>query len=269
MAKFELDPGHGAGDPGAVGKRSKEKDNVLKVALRVKALLEAAGHSVRMTRSTDVFVTLSNRAKMANDWGADYFVSMHNNAATAAATGFETFIYSGQVSVATRNLQNAVHNAIASSIGIVDRGRKRANYAVLCETEMPAVLIEYAFISNQNDESILINEVEKMAQLTAKGLIAAAGGKLVATSPQKPAVKPVAKPKPKVEKLTVELEFSSGTLRDIVKTFLGSKGQQELAVHAAAERGFSESWIEKQAKRQAKDGDLVALLIGAGIEEFK
>lgn len=265
MAKFELDPGHGAQDPGAVGKRSKEKDNVLKVALRVKALLEAAGHTVRMTRSTDVFVTLSNRAKMANSWGADYFVSMHNNAATAAATGFETFIYSGEVSTATRKLQNAVHNAIAGSIGIVDRGRKRANYSVLRETEMPAVLIEYAFISNQNDESILINEVEKMAQLTAKGLLAVAGGKLVAAAPQKSAVKP----EPKAGKLTVELEFSSGTLRDIVKTFLGSKGQQEIAVRAAAEHGFSDTWIEKQAKRQAKDGDLVALMIGAGVKEFK
>lgn len=186
MAKFELDPGHGAHDPGAVGRNSKEKDNVLKVALRVKELLEAAGHTVRMTRSTDVFVSLSKRAEMANAWGADYFVSMHNNAAVASATGFETFIHSGPVSAATSKLQNAVHNAIAGSIGIVDRGRKRANYEVLRETNMPAVLIEYAFISNVNDESILINEVEKMAQLTAKGLLAVAGGKVVAAMPNKP-----------------------------------------------------------------------------------
>lgn len=184
MSKIFIDPGHGAHDPGAVGKRSKEKDNVLKVGLRLRSLLEAAGHTVKMSRSTDVFISLADRAKMANDWGADYFISLHNNAATATATGFETFIFNGPVSAATSKLQNAVHSAIAGSIGIVDRGKKRANYAVLRLSKMPAILIEYAFISNVNDESILIHEVEKLAQLTAKGIVGVAGGKLV--TPKEP-----------------------------------------------------------------------------------
>lgn len=191
MAKIFLDPGHGAHDPGAVGKKSKEKDNVLKVGLRLKTLLEAAGHTVKMSRSTDVFIPLSTRASMANSWGADYFVSLHNNSATAAASGFETFIHNGPVQSKTSGFQAAIHKAIASKIGIHDRGRKRANYAVLRETRMPAVLIEYAFISHAGDEDILINKVEQLAQWTAEGITAYAGG-TVKPAATKPTPAPVA-----------------------------------------------------------------------------
>lgn len=184
MAKIFIDPGHGAHDPGAVGKRSKEKDNVLTVGLRLKTLLESAGHTVKMSRSTDVFIELSDRAKVANAWRADYFISLHNNSATSNVSGFETFIFDGAVSAATSKLQVAIHNAIATKIGIKDRGKKRANYAVLRESKMPAVLIEYGFISNTGDESILINKVEQLAQWTAQGITAYAGG----------SVKPAAKP---------------------------------------------------------------------------
>lgn len=197
MAKFLIDPGHGGNDPGAVGGRSREKDNVLQVAKKLKTLLESYGHSVRLSRSTDVFISLSERARLANSWGADYFVSLHNNAATATATGFETFIYNGNVSNKTRQLQNAVHDSISKGIGIRDRGKKRANFAVVRETKMPAVLIEYAFISNTNDESILINEVNNLAELTADGLVNLAGG-TIKSKPSKPS-KPKTKQKKKNE----------------------------------------------------------------------
>lgn len=182
MSKIFIDPGHGGQDPGAVGSRSREKDNVLKVANRLKVLLESHGHTVRMSRSTDVFLSLSERARLANAWGADYFVSLHDNSATASATGFETFIHNGPVQSKTAGFQNAIHTAIMKEIGIRDRGKKRANFAVLRETRMPAVLIEYAFISNVNDESILINEVEKLARLTANGIVNYAGSNKPVTS---------------------------------------------------------------------------------------
>ena len=262
MSKIFIDPGHGGHDPGAVGKRSKEKDNVLKVALRLKTILEGYGHEVRLSRSTDVFIPLGERARLANAWGADYFFSLHDNSATASATGFETFVYNGSVSAATTKLQNAVHSSIANQIGIRDRGKKRANFAVLRLTHMPAVLVEYAFISNYNDETILIDEVEKLALLTAQGIVNHAGGKKdVAAVPNKPIPKP--------QKLTIELEFTSGTLRKEVERFLSSKLQQEIAAKAASERGYSATWIDKQVEGSAANGDLVALMIGAGIEEFK
>ncbi|WP_158232443.1 N-acetylmuramoyl-L-alanine amidase [Sporosarcina sp. P13] len=262
MSKIFIDPGHGGHDPGAVGIRSREKDNVLKVALRLKTILEGYGHEVRLSRSTDEFISLGERARLANAWGGDYFFSLHDNSATASATGFETFVYNGSISAATTKLQNAVHSSIANQIGIRDRGKKRANFAVLRLTHMPAVLVEYAFISNYNDETILISEVEKLALLTAQGIINYTGGrKVVAAVPNKP--------KPTPDKLTIELEFTSGTLRKEVETFLGSKLQQEIATKAASERGYSSAWIGKQADGSAANGDLVALLMGAGIKEFK
>jgi len=180
MAKIFLDPGHGGHDSGAVGSRSYEKSNVLKVALKLAEYLRQMGHTVKLSRSTDVFLSLTQRTNLANSWGADIFVSLHNNSAVnKSATGFETFIYNGNVSAKTRTLQNNVHNAIAKSIGIRDRGKKRANLAVVRQSKMPAVLIEYAFISNKSDESILINEVDKLALLTANGIASFYGQKKI------------------------------------------------------------------------------------------
>ncbi|KAA0941629.1 N-acetylmuramoyl-L-alanine amidase [Sporosarcina sp. ANT_H38] len=212
MAKIKIDPGHGAHDPGALGKDSKEKDNVLKVAIRLKTLLENHGHTVSLTRSTDVFIPLSERAKQANNWGADYFVSLHNNAATSSATGFETFIHNGPVQSKTIEFQNAVHDAIIQGIGIRDRGKKRADYAVLRDTKMPAVLIEYAFISNDSDERILINEVEMLAQLTANGIVNYAGSSKPTTPPKEEEVR-MFQPSSATLKTAYE-QFLTGAIKD-------------------------------------------------------
>lgn len=196
MAKIYLDPGHGGHDPGAVGKKSNEKSNVLNVAKKLAAILREKGHTVKLSRTTDVFITLNGRASGANKWGADIFISLHNNAAVASASGFETFIYNGSTSANTKRLQSDVHNAISSKIGITDRGKKSANFAVVRQTKMPAVLVEYAFISNAKDEGILINNVDDLSQWTADGIIAYLGGKAVSnpkpSSPSKPKGKSIA-----------------------------------------------------------------------------
>src|SRR5690625_7632700 len=108
MAKIYLDPGHGGHDPGAVGKRSKEKGNVLKVAKKIKVILENYVHTVKLTRSSDVFVSLSNRAKLANECGADVFVSLRINSATATGTGYETLNYNGSISDISRKINTSV-----------------------------------------------------------------------------------------------------------------------------------------------------------------
>lgn len=178
MAKVWIDAGHGGGDSGAVGGRSFEKNNVLKVALKLGSYLIKLGHQIGYSRKTDKYLTLSERAKLANSWGADVFISLHNNSATSKiATGFETFIYNGNVNNRTRELQDCVHSEIAKGIGIRDRGKKRANFAVLRETKMDSILIEYAFISNSKDENILVNEVNKLSLLTANGVAKFYGNK--------------------------------------------------------------------------------------------
>ncbi len=181
MAKIFLDAGHGGNDPGAIGSRSKEKDNALKVILKLGDYLVKLGHQVNYSRKTDIFVPLSERARQANAWGADIFISAHNNAATATASGFETFIYNGKVSNRTKKLQNDIHDVISKGIGIKDRGKRSANFAVVRETNMSGILIEYAFITNKKDENILINEVDKLALLTANGVAKFYGQKQITT----------------------------------------------------------------------------------------
>lgn len=169
--KIFLDPGHGGHDPGAIGAKSKEAENVLKVALALEKKVKAQGHEVKLSRRTDTYLTLTQRANLANAWGADVFISLHDNSAVnRTATGFETFIFNGSVSANTVKLQKSLHEVIIKGIGLRDRGMKRANFAVIRLTDMPAVLIEYGFISNPDDEKVIAFEIEKQAQLTLEGI---------------------------------------------------------------------------------------------------
>lgn len=185
--KVFLDPGHGGHDPGAVGALSKEAHNVLQVALALEKKLIAAGYEVRLSRKTDMYLTLSQRATMANQWGADIFISLHDNSAVnKAATGFETFIFNGSVSARSIKLQQHVHGAIIKGIGLRDRGMKRANFAVLRETNMAALLIEYGFISNANDEKVIAYQIELQAHLTFVGINSFYGVQTVTPAPAPP-----------------------------------------------------------------------------------
>src|SRR5690606_33010714 len=108
---------------------------------------------VKVSRTGDTYPSLGERCRMANAWGADLFVSVHINA--GGGTGFESYIYSGGVSAATKKFQDVLHSTIAAGCGLKDRGQKRANYHVLRETVMPAVLTENGFIDHKNDAAKL------------------------------------------------------------------------------------------------------------------
>jgi len=99
IKKIVLDPGHGGKDPGAVSMSGlREKDIVLDIALRIKRYLETESIEVRLTRSDDTFVSLWRRADIANKYGADFFISIHANAAHSRyARGFEVFYLSEAV----------------------------------------------------------------------------------------------------------------------------------------------------------------------------
>lgn len=268
--KIVIDAGHGGvqrgsirGDSGAVGKYSYEKDNVLKVALRLKTLLEQAGHTVYMTRSTDVYLTLSERARAANRWKADYFISLHNNAASnRSASGFETFIFNGKVSANTVKFQQCIHKTVSNELKIKDRGMKRANFAVLRETSMPSVLIEYAFISNDDDEHVLINKIEQMAITTAQGVVNCLGGNPIPSN----TVASTAKPKkpsepPKKERNVDDMIFSSPSLKDETKLTLNSKTRREMLMAYINANGGNKIWQEKFDKKEMTNDDLMALIM--------
>lgn len=158
MKKVRIDAGHGGKDPGAVGNGLQEKNIALTVSLGVKERLEAEYEDVQvsMSRSTDVFLELSERTNLANKAGADLLVSIHCNAGGGAG-GFESFRYTN-ASASTRSLQNVLHTEIMIALkpfGIIDRGQKAKNLHMCRESKMPAVLTENLFIDVASDASKL------------------------------------------------------------------------------------------------------------------
>jgi N-acetylmuramoyl-L-alanine amidase len=176
LTKIFLDAGHGGKDSGAARNGLLEKNVVLDLAKRIETKLKQYKNvQVMQSRTTDVFLELSDRADKANKWGADAFISLHTNSAESAlAKGFETFIYNGPVGSDTVAFQNVMHEEIIKQIGpnISDRGKKRANFAVVRESNMKAILGENLFLSNASDSALLKTSsfLDRVAQGYVNGL---------------------------------------------------------------------------------------------------
>ena len=171
-----IDPGHGGKDPGATGGGVQEKAVVLNVAKKIGAFLEARGCTVMLSRETDVFVELSDRARMANAAKADLYVSIHCNSVrdNARATGMEVYHYT-RASEASKRAARVIYDKLLPVCGLRGRGVKAKDLAVLRETAMPAVLIELGFISNPSDRAKLTNFAwqDDAAQAIADGIVKA------------------------------------------------------------------------------------------------
>ena len=151
-----VDAGHGGNDQGAAGRRSLEKDINLKVARRVckRIRKKCKGVEVIQTRPDDEFVTLDDRAGMANFFGADLFISIHSNSARGWAEGTETFIHPSARGSRSERMARLIEQEYVKH-GRKSRGVKTANFAVLRGTRMPAVLTELGFISNRREERFM------------------------------------------------------------------------------------------------------------------
>ena len=178
-----LDPGHGGRDGGAQGHELSEKNLTLKIAQYCKAELERySGVRVVMTRSDDSYVGLSERVRYAVSQGADIFVSIHINSATASsAHGAEVIIpndgsyYYEDVHIEGKQLAEKILAQI-TDLGIAERriywidatdgetypdGSLADYFTVIEESHragIPGIIVEHAFISNYNDASFLGNE---------------------------------------------------------------------------------------------------------------
>jgi N-acetylmuramoyl-L-alanine amidase len=173
-----LDPGHGAE---TVGKRSPD-GSVLEyafnrdMAARVKAHLERHGVETLLTVTDDVDLPLEERCRVANASGADAFVSLHANAYGngknwTKQNGWEAFVYKkGSFS---EQLANAVHSETIPASGLADRGVKDERYYVIRNVNMPAVLIEHGFYTNQTEIELLKSPEfrERLAVMDAKGIL--------------------------------------------------------------------------------------------------
>lgn len=161
MKKIVFDPGHGGKDSGAVSDDLPgiyEKTFALDIAKRVKCLAELYGKfEARLTRMEDVFVSLDDRCKFANNWGADLFVSIHHNARFLEQPGveIETFYYinssstSFSAKVAAQVQNDLIFGLKKEGESVINRGVKQANFAVLRKTKMPAILVELGFITDR------------------------------------------------------------------------------------------------------------------------
>lgn len=172
MVKVFIDPGHGGTDPGAVGNGLREKDLTLQIGTRIKNILtqEYDNVSVLMSRTGDQTVSLTERTNAANAWGADFLLSVHINA--GGGTGYEDFIYPG-VGAPTTTYQSNIHAAIMALVDFYDRGKKTANFHMLRESNMPALLTENGFIDNANDAAKLKSSsfIENIARGHANGIV--------------------------------------------------------------------------------------------------
>ncbi|MBT2215770.1 N-acetylmuramoyl-L-alanine amidase [Virgibacillus dakarensis] len=175
--KLYLDPGHGGSDPGAHGNGMNEKDITLDIALNIRTILTNYENvQVKMSRTTDQTVSLTERTNQANSWGADYFLSIHCNSFNGSAQGYEDYIHSSlSDSSQTAKYQDTLHKAIVDLNQLNDRGQKKANFHVLRESSMPALLTENGFIDNEHDGALLKKPAwrKQVAQGHVNGLVKA------------------------------------------------------------------------------------------------
>ena len=152
-----IDPGHGGKDPGAQSVLGYwEKDVNLKISNKLVNYLRQAGVEVVMTRDSDVYPTLEERAALANRVNADLFVSIHcDKNGDRVHRGFTLYrarSASSQTKKAGRILENHLSNA-----GISSKGLRSADYRVLVQTNGPAVLVECGFMSNYDEAALLMD----------------------------------------------------------------------------------------------------------------
>ncbi|MEM9079810.1 MAG: N-acetylmuramoyl-L-alanine amidase [Verrucomicrobiota bacterium] len=145
-----IDAGHGGRDVGGKYGKVYEKHLALDSAMRLDYYLKKKGYRTAMLRSSDRFISLGQRAAMANRYRNAIFVSIHYNFTwRKSVQGLETFYYSGK----SKSLAQAVHSGMHQRVRAADRGVKYARYYVLRNCKHPAILVEGGFVSNARDRA--------------------------------------------------------------------------------------------------------------------
>lgn len=174
-----VDAGHGGQESGATYGGVKEKDINLKIARYVENELEKNGVRVYMTRNSDVTTSLAYRTTLANSVNADLFVSVHNNAMTNKSTinGTEVLYPTSTIKrngITAYSLAKKLQSTVSNEAGTYNKGIiNRNNLYVLNKTNMPAVIVEVAYMTNYNDLRKLKDEnfLEKAGKAIAKGVL--------------------------------------------------------------------------------------------------
>ena len=175
-----VDAGHGGSDVGAVGlDGSYEKDDNLRLALKVADALEKSGVNVVLTRSDDSDTQLASRSVIANKAKADLFVSLQRNSTATANTtkGIEIWIHSSgserSYAAADDILTNLEEVGITDNRGvrIGTQGDSDDDYAVIRDTDMTSMIIEMGFMTSQDDLDYFNENIENYAKAISNGIV--------------------------------------------------------------------------------------------------
>lgn len=169
-----LDAGHGGHDGGAAWYGLVEKKLCLDVAQRVEKILKAKGLRVVMTRRTDTFVELDQRARIANRYSKSVFVSIHFNAnRKTSVNGLEAYYRSTRGKV----LASSILKSLDRKITGINRGVFNRNFKVLRSTQMPATVVECGYLSNRTESKRCGSAAHRqaIAEAIASGILAARG----------------------------------------------------------------------------------------------
>lgn len=167
MKKLIIDLGHGGSDSGAVGKNNTYESNiVLAIGKELNQNLINFPIEIKFTRLSNKYLSLSERVNMANNFNANYFISIHINSTTdKSVRGVEIWQYTNSNNK-INSFSSSLCNDISKTLNIKNRGIKISKeFTVLKNTKMPAALIEVDFISNINAEKALSENknIEKIA----------------------------------------------------------------------------------------------------------
>ena len=164
--KIVLDAGHGGTDPGAIYKERKEKNDNLELTLAVGKILEDNGIDVVYTRTTDIYQTPFEKAKIANEAGADYFISFHRNSSPEENQyqGVEVLVYDKS---GIKYDMGALGELGFKELGV----NARPGLVVLRKTRMPALLVETGFLNSDEDNKLYDEKQKEIAEAIATSIL--------------------------------------------------------------------------------------------------
>ena len=187
-----LDPGHGGRDSGAFYYNIAEKDLNMQIYKKLRKELEGLGYTVLTSRESDVYVDfVTERSKMVNKTNSDMFISIHFNATSSSASnisGIQTYSYEQNPDYPTKinsqwhnhpdrisesnRLAAAIHSSLLAETGAKNAGLLHGSFAVLRETNKPAVLLELGYMSNFDENQRIRNDAyqNKLVKGIVKGI---------------------------------------------------------------------------------------------------
>jgi N-acetylmuramoyl-L-alanine amidase len=170
-----IDAGHGGKDPGATSYTGNyEKSANLSIARKVASHLENRGVRVIMTRNSDTFIELNERAAIANRKGADLFVSIHCDSHPTRSQNGYTIYVARSASWSSKKVGAAIEQSMRQT-GLTDKGMRNQDFRVLVKTACPAVLVECGYLTNPSEASLLYDSdfQNRIARSIADGIVAA------------------------------------------------------------------------------------------------